>query len=276
MRRIFVALQGGDDGAALLRLAGHLASVFDAQIEAAFINDVAAAGERDAAVDRSGLAAARAAFAAFASAGTGVMAPVRAAWREIEDGPVYASASLGRASDLILTRSAGRLADEDGVLPGDRGRRGFRDALLASGRLTLLAPAGAVDGTALFDQVVVAWDGSAGAAHALAQSIPFLARAKSVRVVIVGRNTLGEGAREAISSYAGLHHAGAGLLVCDNAHRQTGRVLLDALRAERASLVVMGVYGRSHATGGGAPAASLGGTILKVIEDGRIPILTAI
>ena len=52
----------------------------------------------------------------------------------------------------------------------------------------------------------------------------------------------------------------------------TGRALLDAMREERTSLVVMGVCGRSNPAGA---AGTLGGTILKVIEDGRIPILTA-
>ena len=279
MRRIFVALHGPDDAATLLHLAGRLASPFGAQIEAAFINEVAGIGEEPATEDVPGAAAAHAAFETWAaSLAAGAAGPaIKASWREIPDGVVYASASLGRASDLIVAQSARRAADDERVPHNGRDRRRFRDALLASGRLTLLAPAGFAAAAGLLDHVAVAWDGSAGAAHSLAQALPLLARAARVRVVIIGRNTVGEGAREAIGSYVALHCPGATLAIRDNAHRQTGRALLDALREEQASLVVMGVSGRSHtAAGAGTAGAALGGTILKVIEDGRIPILAAV
>ncbi len=117
-----------------------------------------------------------------------------------------------------------------------------------------------------------AWEGSAGAAHALGQSLTLLARATSVRVVIIGQNTVGMRAREAIESYVGLYNDTAKLIVQENAHRQTGRALLDVMGQHRASLVVMGVCGRSHPSGAGG---ALGGTIRKVIEDGSVPILAA-
>jgi hypothetical protein len=270
MRRIFVPLHGPDDAGMLLRFAGQLASPFGAQIETAFIDDSAKLDDETIPDDGPGLAAARAAFEEWSA--TLADSPVRASWREIPDGVVYASASLGRASDLIVTRSPRRAVEEERVLHAGRGERSFRDALIASGRLTLLVPSGQIDAGSLLDHVVLAWDGSAGAARALGQSLALLARARSVRVIIIGRNTVGPRAREAIESYIRLYSDGARLLVQENAHRQTGRALLDAMRAERTTLVVMGVCGRSHPVG--APGA-LGGTILKVIEDGRVPILTA-
>lgn len=272
MRRIFVPLHGPDDAGTLLRLAGQLASPFGAQIEAAFIDDSGKLEDETVPDDTPGVAAARAAFEEWSTAVAASPAPVQASWREIPDGVVYASASLGRASDLIVTRSPRRVAEEERVLHARRGERSFRDALIASGRLTLLVPQGQIDATSLLDHVVLAWDGSAGVARALGQSLALLARARSVRVIIVGRNTVGLRAREAIESYVRLYSDGARLLVQENAHRQTGRALLDAMRGEHTTLVVMGVCGRSHPVG--APGA-LGGTILKVIEDGRIPILTA-
>jgi hypothetical protein len=269
MRRIFVPLQGPDDASSLLPLAGDLAVQFGAQVEAALVTNAAVTDEEAAgrAVQAAGV---RAIFTSWSETHG---ARIAAGWREIPEGVVYAAASLGRASDLSITQASGD--------------RRFRDALLASGRLTLLAPARPRPPLALLDHVVVAWDGSAGSAHALGQSLALLARARSVQIVIIGRNTVGARAREAILSYVLLHNGHTRLAVHDNAHRQTGRVLLDALRDGAASLVVMGVRGRSHssatqplgtAAGEGGTILEgtiLGGAILKVIEDGRIPILTA-
>ncbi len=262
MRRIFVPLRGPDDASALLPLAGDLAVQSGAQVEAALVTDAAGPHE-EAARHAADAADARAIFTRWSET-----AAVAAGWREIPEGVVYAGASLGRASDLTITQASGD--------------RRFRDALLASGRLTLLAPSRPRAAPALLDHVVVAWDGSAGSAHALGQSLVLLARAGSVQIVIIGRNTVGARAREAMLSYVLLHNEHTRLVVHDNAHRQTGRVLLDALRDGAASLVVMGVCGRSHSSAiqpAGATAVQggtiMGGTILKVIEDGRIPILTA-
>lgn len=275
MRRIFVPLHGPDDAGTLLRLAGSFASRFGAQVEAALITERAGPEEAEA-LAVSEAVATRAIFEQWAAEPAADASPAPPRWREISDGVVYASASLGRASDLIVTRSLGRVA-EDRVRHLGSAERGFRDALLSSGRLTLLAPAqlvqkGRFDVSALLEQVVLAWDGSAGAAHALGQSLALIACAASVRVVIIGQNTVGMHAREAIGSYVGLHNETARLIVQENAHRQTGRALLDAMAQSRASLVVMGVCGRSHPSGAGG---ALGGTIRKVIEDGSTPILTA-
>lgn len=266
MRRIFVPLQGTDDARTLLPLAGHLAARFGAQVEAALITDPAGieaippAGLEEAPDGAvSDAAGTHAIFTRWSDSLTQARgAAVQASWREMRDGVVYASASLGRASDLVVTRGTGD--------------RRFRDALLGSGRLTLLAAAGAGDGSALLEHAVVAWDGSAGAAHALGLSLVLLAQARSVRVVVIGRNTVGAEAREAILSYVTLHNPQARLVVRDNAHRQTGRALLDALREEPASVVIMGVCGRSHSP---ETARGLGGTVLKLVEDGHVPILTA-
>ena len=265
MRRIFVPLQGPDDARALLPYAGDLAVRFGAQVEAALIADAARLDEELPDSRAPEAIEAHALFTRWSE--TPDARGIAAGWREIPDGVVYASASLGRASDLIVTRGSGD--------------RRFRNALLASGRLTLLVPSGlmpsgASDAPALLDHVVLAWDGSAGAAHALGPSIALLAQARSVRVIIIGRNTVGAQAREAILSYMALHNGQTRLVVQDNAHRQTGRALLEAIREQPASLVIMGVCGRSHPPGSaGTLGTPLGGTILKVIEDGRIPILTA-
>ncbi len=271
MRRIFVPLQAPDDVMALLPLAGHLAARLGAQIEAALITDaVRRDDEMLTGADRAvadTAAGTRAIFPRWADALAPEGVPLVAGWREIPDGVVYASASLGRASDLIVTHGSGD--------------RRFRDALLASGRPTLLAasfrngvPApleSPLSYSGLLDHVVVAWDGSAGAVRALGASLGLLARAGSIRLIIIGRNTVGMQARGEILSYMALHNQQVRLVVQDNAHRQTGRALLEAIREEPASLVIMGVCGRSHPPG----SSALGGTILKMVEHGRIPILTA-
>ncbi len=272
MRRILVPLPGPEEAGTLLDIALHLAAPTGAQIDVAYVPDpLDEAAEAEEGLDEAGLELPRI-YEGWAQEVAG-RHRLATAWHEIPDGVVYASASLGRACDLIVTRSAGRLVSEDGILASTRGERGFRDALLASGRAVLLAPLARFDPAALLEAVVLAWDGSAGATHALAQALPLLARARRVRVVIIGRNTVGEQAREAIAAYAKLWNDDAALLVQDNAHRQTGRALLDTIRREQASLVVMGVCGRSHPPG--STGTALGGTLLKVIEDGRIPILTA-
>jgi len=272
MRSIFVPLHHAETAPALLRHAGQLATTLDAAINVAFVSQTGVIDEPMTGHDQAGAESCRVAFDSWLAAG-GDATPV-ARWRDIPDGAVYASASFARASDLTLAGSGGVTR---GSREANAGRRFLRDALLDSGRATILLPDGSAPGAVatacgLLDHVVLAWDGSLGASRALGQAAPLLSRASRVSVMIIGRNTLGERARELIADSVRLHHPGMQLSVLDNGHRQTGRVLIEALHRAAASLVVMGVCGRSHPLGS---PTGLGGTIIKVVEDDRIPILTA-
>jgi nucleotide-binding universal stress UspA family protein len=119
-------------------------------------------------------------------------------------------------------------------------------ALFESGRPVLVLPHGyhaAEMGS--FASVAVAWDNSRAAARAIADAIPVLQRAKSVRVVTIvnekairSEPELGE-----ILKYLAAHGVGAVHDLVEAAGCDAGTVLTDYARRHSAELLVMGGYG---------------------------------
>jgi nucleotide-binding universal stress UspA family protein len=119
-------------------------------------------------------------------------------------------------------------------------------------------------------RVAILWDGSRGAARAVADAIPLLSKAADVRVVtIVG---------EKVSAISGLalglirHLKARGITAqtdeVDGAHRTVGQSI-DAYVAEKApQLLVMGAYGSSK-----MKEFILGGATEHVLNNLRVPAL---
>jgi nucleotide-binding universal stress UspA family protein len=143
--------------------------------------------------------------------------------------------------------------------------------IFGSGRPTIVfpAPPKRVSSGAI-DRIGVAWDFSRPAARAVADAMPLLQRAKTVRVVTV----MGEKPIETRRSGAELarHLALHGIeVVSDMEHaagRSVGRVLEDYATARELDLLVMGAYGHSRMR-----EFILGGATNTILTNPPVPVL---
>lgn len=121
-------------------------------------------------------------------------------------------------------------------------------------------------------KVIIAWDGSAGAARAVAEALPLLAAAAQVRVLLV----LGEKPSVQAGMAADLirHLAAHGIEAAIDEVAARGRkisAVLDAyLRDGSADLLVMGAYGHSRLR-----EFILGGATEHMISAGKVPTFLA-
>src|ERR687885_215628 len=100
---------------------------------------------------------------------------VSAEWREEEGRQNAVVGTLGRVFDLIVVERPPKLAS--------LAEATLEDALFESGRPVLMAPP--KPGPVLGENVVIAWNGSGETALTVAHAMPFLTRAREVRVVSV-------------------------------------------------------------------------------------------
>src|SRR5215471_16992281 len=87
-----------------------------------------------------------------------------------------AMVAMGRCSDLLVLGRPG--ADPENVAPAT-----VEAALYECARAVMIAPPNA--GSGLFNNVVVAWNGSFQAARALEYALPFLSKANKVSLLVV-------------------------------------------------------------------------------------------
>jgi len=165
-----------------------------------------------------------------------------------------------RLFDLVVLGRSERVVDQPHT-------NVLEDTLMHCGRPVLLAPAQPPQELGV--TVAIAWNASAEAARALAGALPFLRRAKAVRVLTAGDTDTSDGS--ALVQSLGWRGIAA------TAHHQTplpgvavGQQLLAAAREENADLLVMGGYGK-------APWREmlLGGATRQVLSSSLLPILIA-
>jgi len=291
IRTIIYAASGGSAGEGAAELACRLARLFEAHVEGFHVR----ADPRQAAlafgdgfgtpvvgdlIERTAQEVAEAAARAKKQFDRAVAAhnlPLRAAPPIPKAGePVAPEASAawvedtGFAGDLVPRRA--RLFD---LVVLGRSERVvdqphtdvLEDTLMHCGRPVVLAPAQAPQELGV--TVAIAWNASAEAARAMAGALPFLRRAKAVRVLTAGDMDASEGS--ALVQSLGWRGIAA------TAHHQTplpgvavGQQLLAAAREENADLLVMGGYGK-------APWREmlLGGATRQVLGSSLLPILIA-
>lgn len=121
-------------------------------------------------------------------------------------------------------------------------------------------------------RVVVAWDGSRSAARALADALPILERAGSVRVVtfLNEKDTATPGLGAEVVRHLQAHGIGATAEDVDVQGRRIGRALDDYLATSPADLVVMGAFGHSRLR-----EFVLGGATRHMLHDPKTPLLLA-
>lgn len=143
--------------------------------------------------------------------------------------------------------------------------------LFGSGRPILVYPeAVEVTPQARFRMVAIAWDGSARAARAVADALPILKAAESVRVLVVTREKpqAASGAARDLVRHLDAHGVSAEVAESDAAGRRIGEVLGDYAASQRIDLLVMGGFGHARAR-----ELVLGGATRSVLEAPPCPVL---
>lgn len=145
----------------------------------------------------------------------------------------------------------------------------LEDMIFSSARPTLLIPNGWPSERAP-RKVVLAWNGSAEAARALAYATPFLSAAEDVAVVIVPNagivadRNLDPG--DIVLRHLAHHGVEAGLHRLDG--HDAGNAILAFCETDEADLLVMGAYGHSKFS-----EAIFGGATRHVLRHAKLPIL---
>jgi nucleotide-binding universal stress UspA family protein len=142
--------------------------------------------------------------------------------------------------------------------------------VFGSGRPVLLLPQRSRARELALDTVVIAWDGSRPAARAVADALPFLERAKTVRIVTVlnEKELSSESPAAELSKYLERRGIDATPDCIDAAGRRIGEILSSYLTSNQADLLVMGAYGHSRLR-----EFILGGATRSMLSNPPLPIL---
>ena len=194
---------------------------------------------------------------------------------------------LGLSSELrrvdTLPASAGRALSAEtrtadlflGTRPyGDpAGQSHIEEAVLfGSGRGCVLVPPGGQPPRG-YNSVLVAWKETREAARAVAEALPFLARAQQVVVTLVEEHGASEQQRietgADIGRYLSRHGVSAEIRKLSG-WDNTGEALLNEARATGADMIVMGGYGHSRFR-----EWVLGGVSRYVMSNAAVPVLVA-
>lgn len=271
IKSILAVSEGGPDAEMAFRLAGDLAALFGAGVEAlhypATIRNVAAGmidGLSGSVVgwDQRRLEArAEASAAAYKAqlAQRGGIGYVAAERPDPED-------LLARARTTDLTVAGRPGADPDNDQPET-----VSVALHESACPVMIAPPhGSFSGTG---EAVIAWNGSQQAARAVRFALPLLQKASAVTVVVVGAGEKPV-ATERLKDWLARHGIAAQVASIDPgavSARARGRALLGFTHDRGAGLLVMGAYGQASMM----EFLGLGGATAKVISACRVPVLLA-
>jgi nucleotide-binding universal stress UspA family protein len=171
-------------------------------------------------------------------------------------------AHIARRFDLVVVGQADR---NDGLPDGML----HEAALFESGRPVVFVPYIQKAGLKL-DRVMVCWDGSRAATRAVADSLPFLQKAKLIEIVIVASKP-GKG-DEIAGADLGQHLARHGLKVevkkIVSSEIDVPSTILSYAADSSADMIVMGGYGHSRLR-----EFILGGVTRSILETMTVPVL---
>lgn len=141
--------------------------------------------------------------------------------------------------------------------------------ILASGRPCLLLP-GDWPAERLPRRIVVGWNGGREATRAIADAMPLLAAAESVRLVVVpeAKTRLLHGADPGADMATHLARQGVPVTLEQCGGAEAGAVLLERCATIDADLLVMGAMGRPRIS-----EVVLGGATRTVLEKAWLPVL---
>jgi len=170
-------------------------------------------------------------------------------------------AEYGRFADLVVV---GRRRDTDDVALDV-----LEAALMDTGKPLLIAPS--TPPAKLLGTVVIAWKDTPEAARAVASAMPLIDHAEKVVILSVGEGeTTGEPSAERLQRALRWHNPATTVQVLDRGGRAPVEVLLDAAKAQGATLLVMGGYSHSRLR-----EVVFGGFTQRILNDADIPVLMA-
>jgi len=206
---------------------------------------------------------AKAAIARFESAAkrAGISFETRSLWASIA-GAADQLGRLARRFDLAVVGQPER----EKAMPDEVVDEGV---LFESGRPVIFVPFIQKAGLKI-DRVMICWDGSRAATRAIADSMPFLHKAKSIEVVIVGSR---EAPRDQVPGVdLGQHLARHGLKVdvkrITSPEIDVPATILSYAADSSADMIVMGGYGHSRLR-----EFVLGGVTRGLLESMTVPVL---
>jgi nucleotide-binding universal stress UspA family protein len=279
IRTILVLLAEGFSGELLLNAAllvakrtnSHIRAMFirpDPEAALAYMPDVIiAAGATREAVERETHNAAAAEKAQFekwqtqngvpADAG-GRLDSCFATWSERVGEIETLVTRFGRISDLIVLQR---------VAPGSiRAQRCFDAAVFGTGRPSLVIPEKLpFDMT---DHIMIAWNGSLEASHAVLGAMPLLHLANRVSIFAAPQYDAEGVYPTDIAEALSWHGIRAHAVACPTNGNSTGAAMIDAASKQEATLIVMGAYTHSRLR-----QSFLGGVTKHLLAHAPIPLL---
>jgi nucleotide-binding universal stress UspA family protein len=273
-KSILAVSEGGPDAAMSFKLAARVAGIFDGTVDALHL-PVGPAGGMAGGLAMSGEAMPlimdlddeRLEERATESerAYKEIVAPVKGAtYTAAKTATLDTLVAMGRCADLLVLGRPG--ADPENVAPAT-----VEAAVHECARAIMIAPPTAGEGP--FGSVIVAWNGSFQAARAVEYSLPFLAEASLITILVVGSTPDDVGAPY-LARNLGRHGLKTTIDAIDPgavSGRARGRALLDYTHGKGADLLVMGAYGRGQVLS----FLGFGGATGKVISSCRVPLLMA-
>lgn len=165
-----------------------------------------------------------------------------------------------RAADLVIASGTG--ADT----PLTTSASLAEEILVASGRPIIRVGTGPASAYSL-ERVILAWDGGAKAARAVADAVPLLVKAGEVELVEVEEDGKSPPTQAILTNLA-RHDVRARLTRLDRGTRSIGDTIADHAVTTRANLIVAGGYGHSRFT-----EFVLGGTTARLLTEPPCPLL---
>jgi nucleotide-binding universal stress UspA family protein len=142
--------------------------------------------------------------------------------------------------------------------------------VLASGRPVLLLPS--EPPLSAGRRILVGWNARREATRAVADAMPFLARAEAVEVLVVDHERHpadhGEEPGADIGCHLARHGVRVGVCRMASEGQEVGRLMLSRAAAFGADLIVMGAYGHSRLT-----ELVFGGATRSMLREATLPVL---
>ncbi len=239
-KSILAVSEGGPDAGMSFKLAARVAGLFDGTVDALHLpvgpaggiaGGLAMSGEAMPLImnidDERLEARAKESERVYSE----VVAPVKGAtYTAAKTATLDTLVAMGRCSDLIVLGRPG--ADPENVAPAT-----VEAAIHECARAVMIAPPS--PGSGGFGSVIVAWNGSFQAARAVEYSLPFLAKAAAITILVVGSTPDDVGAAY-LARNLGRHGLKTTIDAIDPgavSGRARGRALLDYNQASRPALL---------------------------------------
>lgn len=185
----------------------------------------------------------------------------RLRWIEPDSAAPWDFARHAFYADLMVLGQRDRTDPMDHLLPADF----LPSLLMQSGRPAVILPYAGTS-TPIAQTVLVAWNESRGAAHALSAALPWLRTAAKVHAVVYGEEAQQPLGR--LSAFLHSHGIGDPCLHGVGQDMDVGTQLLTLSADLGADLLVMGCYGHSRAR-----EWMLGGATRTILDSMTLPVL---